>query len=586
MVDLGEASPYAVLSGASVANTVSAPAAPHTTIRGDLGVKANSAPTGFPPGIVTGTIRFGSSVDQAHADAASAYSEIAARTGGVVIAGALVGAILPPGLYTIAGAASNTGTLTLDGGGDPDAVFVFQVNGALSFAAASQVVLTNGARASRVFWQINGAGAIGASADFAGAMIALDAVAMGAGTLVNGRAIALNGALTLDNNQFYGAPPVVTIDGGETGYTTDTTPTISGTTDIDAPGEVTVTIAGQSLTATPTDGNWSVTSGILANGIYPVEASVTDAVGNPGSATQQLTVDTIPPEITLDGGADVITNNSTPTISGTSDVDAGTVVRVTIASQNLNALVQVDSSWNIRAANLADGTYPVTALVRDPAGNESMESQSITIDTTPPAVAIAGGPDAMTADSTPTLSGFANVPPGTTVTVIVANQTLTAVVDADQLWSVTADALPDGIHRFIVFVSDAAGNTIQTEHMLTIDSVAPPVVVDDKVPAITKMSVTPRRVRFDGGHRASLSRSGPIIKLSLTEAATIRFRLTGKRLGVRAFQAQRNGGASIVRIPRKIRKRLQRETYRITAIATDSIGQVSGVKRASFRVVR
>ncbi len=61
MVDLGQASTYAVLSGASVGNTVNAPGAPHTTLRGDLGVKANAQPTGFPPGVVTGTTRVGSS---------------------------------------------------------------------------------------------------------------------------------------------------------------------------------------------------------------------------------------------------------------------------------------------------------------------------------------------------------------------------------------------------------------------------------------------------------------------------------------------------------------------------------------------
>ena len=68
------------------------------------------------------------------------------------------------------------------------------------------------------------------------------------------------GALTLDNNQFYSAPPAVAIDGGSTAYTTNTTPTISGTTDVEAPGHVTVTVNGQTLTATPSGGTWSVTS--------------------------------------------------------------------------------------------------------------------------------------------------------------------------------------------------------------------------------------------------------------------------------------------------------------------------------------
>ncbi len=590
MVDLGAASPYAVLSGASVGNTVSAPGAPHTTIRGDLGIKADTAPTGFPPGVVTGTIRHGSSVDQAHANVVSAYNEIANRPGGVVIPGALVGAVVSPGLYTIAGAASNTGTLTLDGAGDPNAVFVFQVDGALSFAAASHVVLTNGARASRVFWQVNGAGAIGALADFVGTMIAKDAVAMGNGTFVNGRAIALNGALTLDNNQFYGAPPVVTIDGGETAYTTDTTPTIFGTTDLDAPGQVTVVIAGQTLTATPINGNWSVTTGILANGVYPVEASGTDAAGNPGSATQQLTVDTVPPAITLDGGPAVATNNSTPTISGTSDVSANTVVRVTIDSQNLNALVQGDASWNIRAANLADGTYQVTASVSDPAGNESIATQSITVDTTPPdttppVVTISGGSDALTNNATATISGTADVPSGTTVKVIIANQTLTGLVDEDQRWSVTADALSDGVYRYIVIVSDAAGNEAWVERILTINTVAPPVIIDGERPSITRLVITPKKVPLSGVHESSLSKLGPKIRLRLTETATIRFQITRQSFLTITFRIRGKGGASFVQVPKRIIKSLTLGNYRITATATNSVGRASTLRRASFRVV-
>ena len=237
MVTLGSASTYAALSGASIGNTVSAPGDPHTTLRGDLGVVANAQPTGFPPGVATGAVNVGNAAAaQAGTDALAAYNDIAARTGGATLAGALAGATITPGLYSIAGAASNTATVTLDGQGDPNAVFVFQVGGAMTTAALSHVVLVNGARASRVFWQVNGAGGIGAGATFAGTIIALNAVAVGNGTVVNGRVIALNGALTLDDNQVYSAPPVVTIGGGASAITTDTTPTISGTTDVDRAG--------------------------------------------------------------------------------------------------------------------------------------------------------------------------------------------------------------------------------------------------------------------------------------------------------------------------------------------------------------
>lgn len=487
MVDLGQASSYAALSGASVDNTVSAVGAPHTTLRGDLGVKPNTQPTGFPPGVVTGTIEVGNqAAGQAHTDLVAAYTEVAGRTGGAPLIGALAGMTISPGLHTIAAAASNTTTVTLDGGGDPNAVFVFQVNGALAFAAGSKVVLSNGAQASRVFWQVNGAGAIGANAEFAGTLMAMDAVGVGNGSLVNGRLFARNGAMTLDNNQVYSSPPEITIAGGDNAYTTDTTPTISGTTDVEAPGTVTVTVAGQTLTATPTDGEWSVTSAILANDTYAVVASVSDGAGNLGSATQQLTVDTMPPLLTLDGGASVTTNNSTPTISGTSDVAEDTPVDVSVGSQTLRALVNSDGTWNVRAATLADGTYTVTASVSDPAGNESTESQELTIKTDAPALTISGGASALTNDATPKISGTAGVAPGRTVTVDVANETLSASVAEDGTWSVTAAALSDGPHRVLASVSDAAGNEASATQTLTVDTVAPAVTINGGATATTR----------------------------------------------------------------------------------------------------
>jgi hypothetical protein len=478
MVNLGTASAYAVLSGASVGNTVSAPGAPFTTLRGRLGVKANTQPTGFPPGIVTGAVDIGNAAaTQAHSDLVAAYNDVAGRTGGATLAGALAGATILPGLHTVAGAVSNAGTVTLDGGGNTNAVFVFQVNGALAMAAGSHVVLTNGARASRVFWQVNGAGAIGANADFAGTLMALDAVAVGNGSLVNGRAFARNGALTLDANQFYSAPPVLTIGGGATAITTDTTPTISGTTDVEAPAIVTVTINGQTLHATPSGGAWSVTSAILANGTYPVVSSVSDGAGNPGAATQQLTVDTVLPIVSLDGGPSVTTNDPMPTISGTSDVAPGTAVLVTVGSQTLIALVQTAGTWNTTPAALADGTRTVTVTVLDPAMNPGTDSQTLTIDTTPPAVTIAGGTAGLTNDATPAISGTADVATGTTVTVNLADETLSGVVQSDGGWSVTASALSDGPHRVIMSVFDTAGNPASFTQTLSVDTVSPFVAI-------------------------------------------------------------------------------------------------------------
>ncbi len=487
MVDLGSASTYAALSGASVGNTASAPGAPHTTLHGDLGVKADTQPTGFPPGVVTGTTRIGTpEAQQAHADVVSAYAEVAARTGGAALAGALAGATVLPGLHTIAGAVSNTTTLTLDAGGDPNAVFVFQVNGALAMAAGSKIVLARGAQASRVFWQVNGAGAVGANAEFVGTLMALDAVAIGNGTVVNGRAFARNGALTLDANEVYSAPPAVAITSGPT--TTDTTPTIAGTTDVDTP--VTVTVAGQTLTVVPVDGAWSVTSALLANGTYPVTATVVDGAGNTGSANQELTVDTVLPVVTIDGGATRLTNDTTPTISGTTDAAAGTLVTVRVGGQTRTALVQTDETWDVTPTSLTDGTRTVTASVSDLAGNEGTESQELTVDTIPSAMTITGGEDALTDDATPELTGTADVAVGTEVTVTLANETLTAAVTGAGTWSVVASALSDGPHRVVAAVSDAAGNRASTAQTLTVDTVSPFVAMTGGATASTT-STTP-----------------------------------------------------------------------------------------------
>ena len=486
MVDLGQASTYAVLSGASVGNTVNAEGAPHTTLRGDLGVKVNTQPTGFPPGVVTGAIRVGSpAAQQAHSDAVAAYTEIAARTGGTARAGALAGATIPPGLHTIAGAASNTTTVTLDGGGDPDAVFVFQINGALTTAAGSRVMLTNGARASRVFWQVNGAASVGANATFAGTLIAQDAVAVGNQSVVNGRVFARNGALTLDANEFYSSPPVITLDGGAVFYTNDSTPTISGRTDLEGPDSITVTIGDQVLPATPSGGSWSVTSAALPNGTYTVTASGTDGAGNRTSATQQLTIDTVLPQISIDGGATTATNDPTPTISGTTDAATGTLVRVNVGSQLLTGIVQSTGTWVVRPAALADGTHTVTAAVSDLAGNQGTDSQELTIDTIAPAVTITGGPSALTADPTPEITGTADVAPGTTVTVNLANETLTALVQIDRSWSVTASFLSNGTHRVVMSVSDAAGNRSTFSQTLTVDTVPPLVGINGGSTATT-----------------------------------------------------------------------------------------------------
>jgi hypothetical protein len=492
-VNLGQAASYAVMSGASVTNANTGTTGP-TTVRGDLGAPAQ--PVGFPPGVVTGTIRVGSADATAYSDMQAAYTEIQNRTGGTALP-AMAGATLTPGLYTAtaaAGLAAST-TVTLNAGGDPNAMFVFQINGALSLGAGAKVKLTGGAQASHVFWQINGAFGLGAGGQFAGTAMASTTGGIGVDSVVNGRVLAQT-AVTMDTDQFYSAPPTVTIAGGATADINDSTPTISGTTNVGTPGTVTVTVAGQTLTATPaSDGSWSVSPTILANNSYAVVASTTDGAGNVGSATQQLTIDTTPPVITLDGAPTVLTNNSTKTISGTTDAAPGTLITVNVeaqtlcavvtgtticqnvGAQTLLALVQSTGTWNVAPGHMGEGTRTVTAAVTDPAGNTSTATEQLTVNTVAPAASITGGTTELTDDPTPTITGTTDAPPGAIVTVTLADQTLTDPVQLDGTWSVTSAHLSDGPHRVVMSVTDAAGNQASATQTLTVNTVAPVVTI-------------------------------------------------------------------------------------------------------------
>ena len=177
-----------------------------------------------------------------------------------------------------------------------------------------------------------------------------------------------------------------------------------------------------------TGGTWTATATTIADGSHTVTASAVDAAGNPGSATQTLTVDTTPPTVTITGGPTRLTNDPTPTITGTTDAAPATTITVTVAGQTLTALVQIGGTWNVTPTSVADGPHVVTVSVTDAAGNLGSTTQALTVDTTPPTVTITGGASVATNDPTPTISGTTDAAAATTVTVTVAGQTLTTAV--------------------------------------------------------------------------------------------------------------------------------------------------------------
>lgn len=284
-VGLGAAGTYSVLAGTMVTSTGA------TTISGDLGVSPGTAVVGFPPGIVTGAIRTGDDAAQAQTDLLSAYNNAATRTPTGNFSGDNNGRTYTPGIHHTSAAFALTGTMTLDGQGDPNAVFIFQVDAALNTAAGSHINLINGAQAPHIFWQVLGAAGTGASSSFSGTIMATGAITIGAGATLTGRALSRDTVTLAGNTITTPADPAVTITGGASASTNDATPTITGTTDAATSTTVTVTVAGQTLTTTvQTGGTWTVTAATLTEGPHTVTASVTDPAGHTGRATQTLTV--------------------------------------------------------------------------------------------------------------------------------------------------------------------------------------------------------------------------------------------------------------------------------------------------------
>ncbi|MGI8535462.1 MAG: ice-binding family protein, partial [Mycobacteriales bacterium] len=149
-VGLGTATPFAVLAGSTVTNTGP------SVINGDLGVSPQTAVTGFPPGTVNGTIHAADAVaGQAQAALTTAYNDAAGRAPDVNLTGQDLGGLTEPaGVYKFDSSAGLTGALTLNAQGNPDSVFIFQIGSTLTTASASSVLLTNGAQACHVFWQV------------------------------------------------------------------------------------------------------------------------------------------------------------------------------------------------------------------------------------------------------------------------------------------------------------------------------------------------------------------------------------------------------------------------------------------------
>jgi hypothetical protein len=194
---LGGAGAFVVLAGSTVTSTGA------TVLTGNLGVSPGAAVTGFPPGTLNGTKHAADPTSaQAMTDLTRAYNDAAGRTQApITVAGNLGGQTLRPGLYkSTSSLAISSGDLTLDAHGDADAVFIFQMASTLTTTSGRAVILSGGARAANVFWQVGSSATLGTTSVFKGTIMANQSITLNTGARLNGRALARIGAVTMAGN--------------------------------------------------------------------------------------------------------------------------------------------------------------------------------------------------------------------------------------------------------------------------------------------------------------------------------------------------------------------------------------------------
>jgi hypothetical protein len=334
---LGTAQKFAVLGSSTVTNTGP------SVITGDLGLSPGKAVTGFPPGTVDGgkIYKADAVAKQARADATAAYDDLAGQTCNTTyrVPTDLGGKTLVPGVYCFASSAAITGTLTLNAEGNPDSVFIFRMGSTITTASDSTVALINGAQRCEVFWQVGSSATLGTGTNFIGTVIALTSITLDTNAKLSGRALARNGAVTLDSNTVsvtscsatVNSPPVIsksfykpsitaggdsiltlTLSNSDSTAATITSPLIdtfpsgmfvAGPASNTCGGTASATIGQSSVTLTggaiPADRSCTVTVGVTApvadayiNSV-PAGALITSNGNNVSPAVATLTVTTV-----------------------------------------------------------------------------------------------------------------------------------------------------------------------------------------------------------------------------------------------------------------------------------------------------
>jgi len=309
-VNLATSANYSVLASSTVTNTG------ESVLDGSVGLSPGTSITGFPPGIVNPPAIIEATTATAlaaQADLTIAYVDAANRPLDFTTGNPdLVGLTLIPGVYAAASKAplGLSGQLVLDGEGNANAVFIFQTDSTLITSSSSSIALINGASECNVFWQVGSSATLGSGSTFVGNILALTSITVETGVTVHGRALARNGAVTLDDDTF-------------------TQPSCVPSTETEAPA-TTTTVGATTSTATTIDSGAVTTAATTAPTASTQAPSPGGAFGPSDTVTSLVATTTAVPEEDFDD-TDITLPVTGTTTGGTAPI-AGAAILVGFAA--------------------------------------------------------------------------------------------------------------------------------------------------------------------------------------------------------------------------------------------------------------
>lgn len=341
VIELGSATSYSVFSAAGAFSNDGA-----SHITGDIGTNVGAF-AGFPPGTVVGQINVANSASASAAtDVANAYAALSGKTCGMVLGTTMgSGQILTPNIYCLGAASTLNGTLTLNGQGNANSVFIFKIDGALATGSAANIVLTNSANLCNVYWQISGAFELGTNSSFQGTVLAGGAITLNVGSSLSGRALTTAGAINLHTTNVSGiSPPNASISA-------------SGST---------MLCEGASVTLTATSANsysWSngaITRSITVSTAGSYSVTVSDACGTATSTPTMVTIGSNPTASISTGGPVTFCQGGSVTLTASG---GGTYLWSTGATTT-SILVNEGGNYTVTATNASGctGTSAGTAV--------------------------------------------------------------------------------------------------------------------------------------------------------------------------------------------------------------------------------